>query len=158
MRAFFLVSLILLAAAPAKAAIIVLRDDMSRACYLQTLAEPTDEAFPFILLTGRGTSAQWHTGSRTNKSDILRELAPKRCYVEINPADARRLGIASNAAVSVWSRRGSIFANAFITPTVQAGQLFMPMHYAETNVLTHAEFDPHSRQPNYKYCAVNVRA
>jgi len=122
------------------------------------LAEPTDEAFPFILLTGRGTSAQWHTGSRTNKSDILRELAPKRCYVEINPADARRLGIAPNAAVSVWSRRGSSVANAFITPTVQAGQLFMPMHYAETNVLTHADFDPHSRQPNYKYCAVNVRA
>ena len=47
-----------------------------------------------MLLTGRGTSAQWHTGSRTDKSDVLRTLAPANCYVEINPADAARLGIA----------------------------------------------------------------
>nr|WP_309489622.1 molybdopterin dinucleotide binding domain-containing protein [Oceaniferula flavus] len=41
-------------------------------------------------------------------------------------------------------------------PTVQLGQLFMPMHYAKTNQLTKASFDPHSRQPSYKFCAVNV--
>lgn len=39
------------------------------------VAEPADAEFPFILLTGRGTSAQWHTGSRTNKSDVLQALA-----------------------------------------------------------------------------------
>src|SRR6185369_2759112 len=67
------------------------------------VAEPTDSEFPFVLLTGRGTSAQWHTGSRTNKSDVLRALAPAKCYVEINPADAARLNIGSNDRVRVSS-------------------------------------------------------
>ena len=31
------------------------------------------------------------------------------------------------------------------------------MHYADTNRLTFAGFDPHSRQPAYKDCAVRVR-
>jgi assimilatory nitrate reductase catalytic subunit len=120
------------------------------------VAEPTDLEFPFVLLTGRGTSAQWHTGSRTNKSDVLRALAPKECYVEVNPSDAARLRIAPNAKVRIRSRRASIVANAFVTPTVQSGQIFIPMHYAEVNRLTHPSFDPHSRQPNYKHCAVDI--
>ncbi|MGO8701744.1 MAG: molybdopterin oxidoreductase family protein [Limisphaerales bacterium] len=118
------------------------------------LSEPTNAEFPFALLTGRGTSAQWHTGSRTNKSEVLRALAPLGCYVEVNPKDAARLGLAPNAPVQVRSRRASLVAVALVTPTVQPGQVFIPMHYAEVNRLTHPEFDPHSRQPNYKHCAV----
>jgi assimilatory nitrate reductase catalytic subunit len=121
------------------------------------VAEPTDAQFPFILLTGRGSSAQWHTGSRTDKSDVLRKLAPANCYVEINPADATRLGIGPGDEVSISSRRASITATAFVTSTVRAGQLFVPMHYREVNRLTHSAFDPHSRQPSYKYCAVTIR-
>jgi assimilatory nitrate reductase catalytic subunit len=41
---------------------------------------------------------------------------------------------------------------------VQPGQVFLPMHYEETNRLTLGHFDPHSRQPSYKNCAVRVRA
>jgi ferredoxin-nitrate reductase len=122
------------------------------------VAEPTDADFPFVLLTGRGTSSQWHTGTRTDKSDVLRALAPKNCYVEINPADATRLGIAPNVQVRVRSRRATVTATAFVTPTVQPGQVFMPMHYAQVNRLTHPSFDPHSRQPNYKHCAVALEA
>jgi assimilatory nitrate reductase catalytic subunit len=122
------------------------------------VAEPTNEEFPFILLTGRGSSAQWHTGSRTDKSDVLRKLAPANCYVEINPADATRMGIGPGDEVSISSRRASITAAAFVTSTVRAGQLFVPMHYRAVNRLTHSAFDPHSRQPSYKYCAVKIRA
>jgi assimilatory nitrate reductase catalytic subunit len=122
------------------------------------VAEPTNEEFPFILLTGRGSSAQWHTGSRTDKSDVLRKLAPANCYVEINPADATRMGIGPGDEVSISSRRASITAAAFVTSTVRAGQLFVPMHYRAVNRLTHSAFDPHSRQPSYKYCAVTIRA
>lgn len=43
-----------------------------------------------------------------------------------------------------------------ITSAVQPGQVFVPMHEALANVLTHPSFDPHSRQPNYKACAVRV--
>jgi assimilatory nitrate reductase catalytic subunit len=108
------------------------------------------------LLTGRGTSAQWHTGTRTDKSDVLRKLHPARVYIEIHPDDAKRLGIAFHGSVKVSSRRGTLIAKAFITSTIQPGQVFVPMHYAQANHLTLASFDPYSRQPSYKACAVRV--
>jgi anaerobic selenocysteine-containing dehydrogenase len=120
------------------------------------VAEPTDGQFPFVLLTGRGTSAQWHTNTRTGKSAVLRTLYPANPYVEINPADAARLGLAANAQMAVVSRRARVACAAFITPTVQPGQVFIPMHYGVTNKLTRSEFDPHSRQPSYKHCAVRL--
>lgn len=120
------------------------------------LPEPPDAAYPFLLLTGRGSSAQWHTGSRTDKSAVLRKLAPTVQTVDLHPDDAARLGIAAGAPVTVRSRRGTAQAIAVVTATVQPGQLFMPMHFAELNRLTFPAFDPHSRQPSYKACAVNV--
>jgi assimilatory nitrate reductase catalytic subunit len=123
---------------------------------LRVQPEPPDEEYPFMLLTGRGTSAQWHTGTRTEKSDVLRKLRPSEVYVEINPDDAKRLGIAPHGKVNVSSRRGTLIAKAFITSTIQPRQVFIPMHYAEANRLTLASFDPYSRQPSYKACAVRV--
>jgi ferredoxin-nitrate reductase len=121
------------------------------------MPEPPDAEYPFILLTGRGSSAQWHTGSRTNKSAILRKLAPAVLYVEMNPADASRLRVVDGARVSVSSRRGTAEAVAFVTAVVQPGQVFMPMHFADVNKLTFPAYDPHSRQPSYKACAVTVK-
>ncbi len=120
------------------------------------VAEPTDDEFPFVLLTGRGTSAQWHTNTRTGKSAVLRTLYPANPYIEVHPADAARLGLAANAQVAVWSRRARVACAAFVTPTVSPGQVFIPMHYEVANQLTRAEFDPHSRQPSYKHCAVRL--
>ena len=120
------------------------------------MPEPPDEAYPFILLTGRGSSAQWHTGSRTDKSAVLRKLAPTVLTLEIHPDDASRLKITAGEAVRVQSRRGSADAIALVTPTVQRGQVFLPMHFGTVNRLTFASFDPHSRQPSYKCCAVRV--
>jgi assimilatory nitrate reductase catalytic subunit len=77
--------------------------------------------------------------------------------VEINPEDARAAKIAPRQRVIVESQRGRMAATAFVTPVVPAGQVFLPMHYAETNRLTLAHFDPYSKQPSYKDCAVNVR-
>jgi anaerobic selenocysteine-containing dehydrogenase len=120
------------------------------------LPEAPDQEFPFLLMTGRGTSSQWHTQTRTAKSDILRKLYPARIYVEIHPADAARLGIAEHQELRIRSRRGELRAAAYLAPTVAPGQLFIPMHYPEVNRLTHPSFDPHSRQPNYKASAVSV--
>jgi predicted molibdopterin-dependent oxidoreductase YjgC len=44
----------------------------------------------------------------------------------------------------------------FVTNTVRAGHLFIPMHYSAANELTLPAFDPYSRQPAYKACAVSV--
>ena len=42
-----------------------------------------------------------------------------------------------NQRVLVESPRGKVEASVFVTYSVQPGQVFMPMHYAETNQLTH---------------------
>lgn len=123
----------------------------------QDLPEQTSDKFPFTLLTGRGTSAQWHTQTRTSKSEVLKRLYSEDIYVEINPRDARELNVVPNQWITIESRRGKVKARAYITQIVSPGQLFIPMHYAETNRLTFPAFDPYSRQPSYKHCAVRVR-
>jgi assimilatory nitrate reductase catalytic subunit len=120
------------------------------------MLEPPDHEFPMLLLTGRGSVAQWHTQTRTAKSAVLRKLSPEDVYVEINAEDARRLGIRPNQQVSVASRRGKIRARAAVTYAVRPGEVFLPMHYDVVNRLTHPGFDPYSKQPSYKACAVRI--
>ncbi|MDQ3353431.1 MAG: nitrate reductase [Actinomycetota bacterium] len=119
--------------------------------------EATSRRYPLILLTGRGSSAQWHTETRTAKSAVLRTLHPAGPYVEISAADAEELGLTGGQEVVVTSARGSMQARATITTAVAPGQVFVPMHDAQVNRLTHPSFDPSSRQPSYKHCAVAVR-
>ncbi len=122
----------------------------------ESLAEEPCSKYPFILLTGRGTSSQWHTQSRTGKSDILKKLYPSEIYVEIHPEDAKRLEVNDQETVEILSRRGKLKAKVFVATTMQKGQVFLPMHYREVNRLTHASFDPYSRQPSYKASAVQL--
>jgi anaerobic selenocysteine-containing dehydrogenase len=131
-----------------------------RAIFHFTQSIPTpelaDEIYPFFLLTGRGTSSQWHTQSRTAKSAILRKLSPERPYLEINSDDAKENNFTDGQAVTVESKRGKMTAYIFIATTMRRGEVFLPMHYPAVNQLTHPSFDPYSRQPNYKAAAVRI--
>ncbi|HEV7887860.1 MAG TPA: nitrate reductase [Acidimicrobiales bacterium] len=120
------------------------------------VAEPVSDEFPLVLLTGRGSSSQWHTQTRTAKSAVLRSLGSEEPYVEISPADAAARSLASGEWAAVRSARGAMKARARVTPTVATGQVFVPMHYVATNLLTNPSFDPYSRQPSYKSGAVEV--
>lgn len=122
----------------------------------QAAPEAPDADYPLVLLTGRGTSAQWHTESRTGKSEVLRKLAPSEPHVELHPDDARRLKIKDAEEVVVESRRGKIRLRVRHSTGVQPGQVFLAMHDSRANQLTLEVVDPHSRQPSYKYCAVRV--
>lgn len=113
--------------------------------------------YPFWLLSGRGSSAQWHTQTRSSKSDVLRKLAPKELFVEINAHDAKTHGIASQDRIRVSSRRGELVAAAAVVTTVQPGQVFISMHDARVNNLTLDVVDPYSREPNFKACAVRIQ-
>jgi assimilatory nitrate reductase catalytic subunit len=119
-------------------------------------AEVAGGARPLVLLTGRGSSSQWHTGTRTTKSAALRALDPRDPYVEVSPEDAMARGIEPHTWVEVRSARGSVRARALVTPTIRPGHVFLSMHHATTNRLTMPSFDPHSRQPAYKDAAVEV--
>mgnify|MGYP005839177185 CR=1 FL=1 len=122
------------------------------------VAEPVDEAFPFVLMTGRGSSTQWHTETRTGRSGVLRSLDRQPTRLQMHPRDAARLGLSDGERVEVRSRRGTLQAILQATPTVLEGTLFVSMHDPGTNRLTFPDFDPYSRQPSYKHCAVSVSA
>lgn len=119
--------------------------------------ERPSERYPLVLLTGRGSTAQWHTQTRTGRSAVLAKLSPDRLYVEVSPADAERRGLSSGQEVAVTSRRGEITATVFVTPAVAPGQVFLPMHDRTVNRITAPGFDPYSRQPSYKHSAVDLR-
>ena len=119
--------------------------------------EQCTPAYPFWLLTGRGSVAQWHTMSRTGKVEKLRRMSPEELYVEINPNDALELGIAQGDRVSVSSSRGEVTAVAELEEGIAPNHVFIPMHYEDTNRLTFPVFDPESHQPAYKSGAVALR-
>ncbi|MDZ4287121.1 MAG: nitrate reductase [Prosthecobacter sp.] len=118
--------------------------------------EVASQEFPLILLTGRGTSAQWHTETRTGKSQVLKMLAPAELLLDMHPGDARALGIRDGEMVTVRSPRAGLETRVRLSLCVLPGQVFLPMHDPRVNQLTHASFDPHSRQPSYKHSAVRV--
>ena len=118
--------------------------------------QPNDE-FPFVLNTGR-TVEHWHTRTKTGQVPILERLSP-HAWLEMNPRDARALGLHPEDRVDVLSRRGAI-TNLHLraTETMAPGQVFVPFHYAEANAnqLTQTAYDPISREPNFKQAAVRV--
>jgi assimilatory nitrate reductase catalytic subunit len=119
--------------------------------------EPPTKMFPLVLNTGR-TVEHWHTRTKTGQVPILEWLSP-RAWVEMNPRDARALGLKPLDQVDVVSPRGSVSQLELrITETVAPGQVFVPFHWAEFNAnqVTQSAFDPISREPNYKQCAVRV--
>jgi anaerobic selenocysteine-containing dehydrogenase len=78
--------------------------------------------------------------------------------VEINPADAERLGLQQGARVKVKSRRGEVVVDAVVTDRVDEGVIFIPFHFADgaANRLTNDALDPIAKIPEYKVCAARV--
>lgn len=119
--------------------------------------ELPDEEYPFILTTGR-ILYHYHTVI-SHKSKGLAEIYPEG-VVEINPEDARKLGIqVSNGLVEVASRRGKVRVKAKISDNLQPGLVFMTFHFKEAadNLLTLDALDPISKIPVFKVCAVNIK-
>jgi formate dehydrogenase alpha subunit len=119
-------------------------------------AEDMDDDFPFLLTTGRSLY-QYHTGTMTGKSEGLNRFHREE-LMEINPADAARLGIRQDDIVQVVSRRGAVRSKVNITENIGKGILFMTFHFAETaaNLLTNPQLCPSAKTPELKVCAVRV--
>ena len=118
--------------------------------------EVADEEYPLVLITGR-VAFHYHTGTMTRSSPSLdREVGS--AFVEINPDDASSLEITTRSPVRVTSRRGELVLDALVTDRVKPGEVFIPFHFAESpvNMLTNDAFDPTSRIPELKVCAVRL--
>ena len=119
--------------------------------------EQPNAHFPFVLNTGR-TVEHWHTRTKTGNVPILERLSPN-AWLEMNPRDAQSLGLKPHDRVDVISARGRVKnVELRVTEIIARGQVFMPFHYAEANAnqVTQSAFDPISREPNYKQCAVRI--
>ena len=124
-------------------------------------SELPDEDYPFVLNTGR-LQHQWHTLTKTGKVPALNKLNPGP-FVEVNPADASRLGVAEGDRLEVRSRRGFATLPAVVTDRVLPGNLFAPFHWNDlfgealaVNALTNDAVDPISFQPEFKVSAVTL--
>ena len=119
-------------------------------------AEVTSDEYPFVLTTGRNLY-QYHSGSMTRRVNAIEKHAGE-AYVELNPADGLRMGIANGDKVRIRSRRGKLEIKARISRRVSEGTVFIPMHYREAaaNVITNDALDPVVKIPELKVCAVSV--
>ncbi|WP_048570238.1 molybdopterin oxidoreductase family protein [Clostridium cylindrosporum] len=114
--------------------------------------------FPYILNSGRGTVGQWHTQTRTREIPTVEDITFLSSHVFMNSELARDLNIKDNEKVLITSSNGES-ANfiAKISDSVKKNQLFAPMHYFNTNILTPYVFDTYSKEPSYKYVTVNIQ-
>jgi len=121
-------------------------------------AEVPDAEYPFVMTTGR-VLYQYHTGTMSRLSKGITERCPES-LVEINPKDAKTLGVANGQFVKVTSRRGTLQAKSNVTERVPAGTIFMNFHFREAavNLLTNPALDPIAKIPEYKVSAVKVEA
>ena len=123
----------------------------------QPFPEQPSREFPFVLNTGR-TVEHWHTRTKTGQVGILERMSP-HAWLEMNTRDAQALKLKPHDRVDVVSRRGRVESVELrVTEIVAPGQVFMPFHFVKTNAnqITQSAFDPISREPNYKQCAVRV--
>ncbi|CAG5016252.1 Periplasmic nitrate reductase [Dyadobacter sp. CECT 9275] len=125
-------------------------------------SEPTDDDFPLILTTGR-IRDQWHTMTKTGKVAKLNQHSPQ-AFLQIHPSDAAQRNISEGQLVLVKGRRGEVRVKAQITEDVRQGLCFLPMHWGKilgsnlnrANNLTSSLTDPRSKEPDFKFSAVQV--
>jgi ferredoxin-nitrate reductase len=125
-------------------------------------SEQTSEDFPLILLTGR-IRDQWHTMTKTGRVNKLKQHIHVP-FLEIHPDDARRRGIEHETVVEIRGKRGCVKVKAKLTNDVKEGNCFLPMHwgrilgndFGRANNLTNSLVDPKSKEPDFKYSAVEV--
>jgi predicted molibdopterin-dependent oxidoreductase YjgC len=79
-------------------------------------------------------------------------------FVEINPRQAKELGIREGEKIKVLSRRGEIEIKADISDRMERNTIFIPFHFVESaaNRLTNPAFDPIAMIPEFKVCAVKI--
>jgi assimilatory nitrate reductase catalytic subunit len=121
------------------------------------LAESCNASFPLTLNTGR-TVEQWHTRTKTKSIELLNKLAPE-AWVEVNPADAKKLEVKSGDRIKIGNSRGKVEELIVkVSESVREGNVFVPFHFSDqlVNALTISDFDPKSFEPNFKQCAVNL--
>ncbi|WP_276168701.1 nitrate reductase [Zobellia alginiliquefaciens] len=129
---------------------------------LYNKSEETDIDFPLVLNTGR-VRDQWHTRTKTGKVKRLLTHIPQP-YLEMNKVDAYLRKLKEGDIAVIKSRRGEVQVKVKINFDIRERVVFLPMHwgrilnndFGRANNLTNDLVDPVSKEPDFKYCAVQV--
>ena len=121
--------------------------------------ESPDDEYPLWLCTGR-VLEHWHTGSMTRRIPQLQGAMPQ-AYCEMHRDDARERGLKNGDTVVLETRRGTLELNLWLDGRGKPprGSVFVPFFDERLliNFLTLHDFDPISKQPDFKKCAVRVK-
>jgi len=125
----------------------------------QSTSEQTDHNFPLILTNGR-LLPHYLTGVQTRRSPSLaaREIG---AVLEIHPRTAKKYKIEEGALVEVVSRRGRFVIRSRFSTAIREDTVFAPMHWGgiqNVNLSTNPLLDPNCKMPDFKACAVSIRA
>jgi ferredoxin-nitrate reductase len=126
-------------------------------------SEAVTDLHPLILTTGR-IRDQWHTRSKTGKVNKLNQHISES-FLEINPVDAAQRNIKENDFIEIFNQRGNARVKAKFSEDIKQGVVFMPMHWGKilnsdlnrVNNLTNNLVDPKSKEPDFKFSAVQVK-
>lgn len=127
-----------------------------------TYASPTEDIdadFPIILTTGR-LVGQFLSGTQTRRIGPLLDMDPEP-FIEVHPRLAEKLSIGDGAWATAETRRGRLTLKARVVATIRPDTIFVPYHWPgkrSVNRLTISAQDPISKIPEFKACAVRLRA
>ncbi|MBW8243622.1 molybdopterin-dependent oxidoreductase [Muricauda oceani] len=129
---------------------------------LYNKSEITSQDFPLVLNTGR-IRDQWHTRTKTGKVKRLLTHIPSP-FLEMNKVDAYVRNLKEGDIAVIRSRRGTVRVKVKINYDIRERVVFLPMHwgkilnndFSRANNLTNDIVDPISKEPDFKYCAVQV--
>jgi assimilatory nitrate reductase catalytic subunit len=130
-------------------------------CTYKSTDDKITATFPFMLTTGRQRD-QWHCMSRSGLSTKQFKHAPEP-VLEMNANDMARRQLAPNSLVRARSKRGQQYFAVQASESLRSGQAFLSMHWGPeyllgggVNILTNSAFDPLSKQPELKACALEI--
>lgn len=121
--------------------------------------EDTDADYPYMLTTGR-TVSQFLSGTQTRRIGPLVDQAPEP-WIEVHPKLAEKLGFTDGQWVTAETRRSAITLKLKVVKTIRPDTVFIPYHWPgqrSANRLTISAQDPISKIPEYKCCAVRLKA
>ncbi|MCF6296740.1 MAG: molybdopterin-dependent oxidoreductase, partial [Flavobacteriaceae bacterium] len=119
-------------------------------------------AFPLVLTSGR-IRDQWHTRTKTGGVNRLNTHTPSP-YLEMNSIDASNRNLKKDDVVVIKSDIGKVRVKLKLSKNLREGMVFMPIHWGKisgndfgrVNNLTSSLIDPISKEPDFKYVAVEV--
>ncbi len=124
------------------------------------VATPTIE-LPLIMNTGR-IRDQWHTMTRTGKTDKLLQHIPEP-FVDIHPDDAAENTLQQDDLAIINNGHGEIIVRVKISKAQTRGNIFVPMHWTSQfaskgrmGVLVNSITCPISGQPENKHTPVAI--